>query len=226
MTDYTDVATVKGAVGKTLTVHDADITRVITAISRLIDKTTNRPDGFVAPGTASIRYYAGRGESYLRIDETPEITGVAVKAASSDTAYTSWDADDWIAFSGDPLSPDYNHTPYTSIMAAWGTGLLFTAGWLDEEASWSGNRGSLSRTRRKVTAPPTVKVTAKWGYSLTVPPQIEEVCVIESARLVKQAESNYADSMLNETLGRMIMVAQLHPTSVKMLERFKRVSVG
>lgn len=229
MTDYTEVATVKGAIGKTLTDHDADLARVITTISRLIDSYCNRPDGFVAPAVAAARLFPGSGESALRIDEAATISSVAVKVTSTDTAYIAWTADQWIPFSGDPLLPDFNHTPYTGLMAAAGTGLKFTSGWGSDERSWpSGRRGGLSGGRRRHSAPPTVQVTARWGYALTVPAQIEEATITEVARLVKQAESNYADGTVNETLGKLILVAALHPSTKLFLERgrFIRVAIG
>lgn len=229
MTDYTDLDTVKAAVGKTLTGHDDNITRVITAMSRAIDRFCHRPDGFVASGTATARLFAGRGESYLLIDECAAITTVAVKASSSDTTYTAWDSDEWVAFSGDANNPDYNHTPYTAIMAAWGSGKIFTSGYLDDDdIVWSGRGRGLSGRRARRAAPPTVQITAKWGYALTIPPQIEEACITETARLVKQAESNYAESMVSEALGRLIQVAKLHPSTELMLVkgRFVRRAVG
>lgn len=230
MVDYTDIATVKGAVGKTLTTKDADIARAITAISRAIDRYKNRADGgFVADAVATARLFPGSGGSVLRIDEAAAITGVGVKTASTGTTYDAWTVDQWIPFSGDPLNPDFNRTPYTGIMAAAGTGLRFTSGWGSDERSWpSGRRGGLSSGGRSGAAPPTVQVTAKWGYALTVPPQIQEACITEVARLVKQAESNYADGVLNETLGKLILVADLHPSTKLFLDkgRFTRVSVG
>ena len=228
MTDYTDKATVKAAVGKSLTDQDDNLDRVITAISRAIDRYCNRPDGFVASDTATARTYAGSGGQVQRIDEAAAITSVAVKAGSSDTTYTAWDADEWIPFSGDPLNPDYNHTPYTQLMVAAGADRTFTSGWSDDELSWTRRGRGLSRMNRRRSAPPTVQVTAQWGYALTVPPQIQEACIIESARLVKLAQSNYADSLVSETLGRLIMTAKLHPTTELMLKqgRFIRTPVG
>ncbi len=229
MTDYTDLATVKGAVGKTLTGHDSDIGRAITAISRAIDRFCNRPDGFVAPDTATARLFAGTGAAVLRIDEAAAISSVAVKAATTDTTYTAWTADQWIPFSGDPNAPDFNHTPYTGLMAAPTSGLRFTSGRLDDERSWpSGRRGGLSSLSRRAAAPPMVQVTARWGYALTAPPQIEEACITEVARLVKQAESNYAETLVSEALGKLIMTAKLHPSTELFLVkgRFVRPAVG
>mgnify|MGYP000947103338 CR=1 FL=1 len=70
MTDYTDRETVKAAVGRTTSLHEADYDRIITAVSRAIDAYCLREeDGFVAPASASARLFAGSGGNLQRIDE-------------------------------------------------------------------------------------------------------------------------------------------------------------
>lgn len=228
MANYTDKDTVKAEIKYTPTDFDELLTnKIIPAISQMIDRKCNRPDGFVASDTATVRLYSGSGEGVQRIDEAAAITTVAVKASPTDAAYVTWGSDDWLAFSGDPNYPDFNHTPYTGIMAAAGSSGVFTSGWLTDEPSWTGMR-TLSRINRRRGAPPTVQVTAKWGYALTTPPVIEQACVIECARLFKQAQSNFADTLASVTLGQLIQIAKLHPTTIAMLEggRFVRPAIG
>lgn len=229
MTDYTDRETVKAAVGRTTSLHEADYDRIITAVSRAIDAYCLRKEnGFVAPSVATARLFAGSGGNLQRIDEAAAITLVAVKQSITDTTYTPWAATDWIAFSGAPDEPDFNSTPYTWLMTTPTNDSSFTSGWLSDEPSWTRGRRGLSGRSIKVAAPPMVQVTARWGYALTVPPRIAEVCIIESARWVKMGESNYSDALVNQDLGRVIMLKGLHPASKLMLDdgRFKRYAVG
>lgn len=228
MTDYADVADVKAAVGRSATAQDDNIARVITAVSQAIDRFCNRPDGFVAPSAATVRVFAGSGGDVQYIDEAAAISAVAVKASATDTSYSTWEVSGWLAFSGDPLQPDFNHTPFTALMAAPGSSLVFTSGWASDEPSWTGRGRGLSGLRSRRSAPPTVQVTAHWGYALEVPAPIQEACIIESARLVKQGEGNYADSLLSDDFGKQLMVAKLHPATQWMLRdgRFVRPTVG
>jgi len=69
----------------------ATIERLIIAAEGSINRFCNRPDGFEADAVASARYFPGSGMSYQFIDETTEITTVAVKDSSTESTYTDWD---------------------------------------------------------------------------------------------------------------------------------------
>ena len=95
---------------------DDALNLIIEAASRTIDRHCNRPDGFVALSTATMRYYTGLGKAYLLIDECVAVTAVSVKDSPSDTTYTAWLATDYQACTGDPEYPDWNKTPYNMPM--------------------------------------------------------------------------------------------------------------
>src|SRR5512139_1934645 len=109
MADYCTPAELRTQIEKTGITgsgSDAALGVIITAVSRSIDQYTNRPDGYVAISVATARYYSGRGEAWLMIDECVEVTQVAVKDSISDTTYVTWAATDWQAASGGPKDPN------------------------------------------------------------------------------------------------------------------------
>ena len=203
MTDYATLANVKTQVEipATTVKYDTSLAFLITRASRAIDRYCGREDNwFVALATDAIRTYNGSGKMYQWIHECVSISLVEVKDSPTDTAYTAWVATDWKAFCGAPDNPNFNITPYTGLMidAVDGTYDSFTSGRVSDIAL------------------PTVRVTAKWGYATTVPAQIEEATMIQTARWFKRAESSWADSIQRENLGRLGFVLTLDP-DVKML---------
>lgn len=227
-TPYTTVAEVRAQINKEDFEQDDVIAQIILAVSEMIDRHCNRiPDGFVAAEEATAKLFPGSGNGVLIIPEAVAITGVGVKASPTDAAFTAWETDQWLGFSGDAASPDFNRTPYTGIMAAAGTGLYFT-GHGDDEWAWGSGRRGMSRSSSRRPAFPTVSVTARWGYAMTVPPVIEQVCIIETARIFKRGASGFADTLASVDLGKLIVSAKLDPTSREILDngRFVRVAVG
>ena len=188
---YAIAAEVRERINKTGTSDDAILTALIAAAEAAINAYCNRPDGFLAVSTASARVYAGSGTTVLRIDEcaaTP--TEVAAKDSGGATTYTAWAVTDWLAFSGDPIMPDFNHTPYTALMV-----------------TEAGDYGSFLKAGYQ----PTVRVTAKWGYATEVPAQIKEACVAQVARWYKRGQSAWADTLGNAELGQLMYRKVLDP---------------
>jgi len=229
---YCTLAQVKDSMQKTDAGDDAIITRIIDGATRKIDQFCNRPDGFEADAAASARYYKGSGRAYQRIDECVEITAVAVKDAPSDDAYETWTAPstnmagdgDWFAGSGDPDDPEFNRLPYT---------LLFVdpngdQSWFTGETYEQRKRG---RARRGVdiwARVPTVEVTAKWGYSVAVPDDITEACIMIAARFYKRLQGSMSDSLASADLGALMYMQQLDPDVAGLLldGRYVRIATG
>lgn len=223
MTDYASLAEFKAEIplSSVDATRDAVITRMLTAASRAIDAFCGRPDGFVS-GLAAARYFAGSGNALMPIDECTSITEVAVKDSAIETTYTAWAATDWIPFTGDPERPNFNKTPYTWLMVdPSGSYVSFT----------SGNflsRGGFSPLSDGMRATKTVKVTATWGYAATVPDQIKEACLIQTARWWKRAQSSWGDSMASPELGVLIYRQKLDPDVANILVggRFVKMALG
>ena len=210
---------------------DAALTLVIRAASRAIDKYCNREEGwFIADTEASARYYVGSGAAYQRIDENVEVTAVAVKdnATDDEDSYTSWtvgtigtttDADVFPA-TGDTKRPRYGKTPYTMLVAGLnGSYSYFTSG------TFTALRGFRPERDTSVGIP-TVKVTAKWGYSVSVPYNVVEAAIIFSARVYKRGEGTWADAIANPDLGTLRFAQSLDPDMRNMLSQFRIPSIG
>lgn len=187
---YATLAELKSRIDIDVATYDDNLTALLNAAAEAIDGACNRPDGFLADGSASSRIYSGSGGPIQTIDECTSITLVEVKDSASDTDYTAWATTDWIAFGGGPRSPDFQPTivnkPYTSLMIApEGDYAAFTSG------SYSSMRG-FRPTYSVLRGVPTVKVTSAWGYSAVVPAIIKEANIIQAARWWKRGLEGWA----------------------------------
>jgi hypothetical protein len=218
-------------IGTTGAGSDAALTLVITAVSRAIDRYTNREDGaYVADTVASARYYSGSGRAVQYIDECVEISGVSVKDSATDDedSYTAWavgvigtttNADVFPA-TGDPKYPNYTKKPYTLLLTGVnGNYAYFPSG------RFTGLRG-FAPDQETEYGLPTVMITAKWGYSVNVPENIKQAAIIESARVFKRGEGTWADAIANAETGELRFTASLDPATKAMLYRYKRPSIG
>lgn len=194
MADYATKAEVKAQINKTAIDDDDVIDAMITAASLAIDNFCNRPDGFEASDTATARTYAGTGKPWQEMDEAAAITLVAVKKSTTDGAYTSWASTDWIAYTGDPQRPNFNKLPYAAIMIAVDG---------DYSAFLDGGLGAISQ--------PTVQITAKWGYALTVPSPIKQATITQVARWYKRGESGWSDVLASGELGQLLYQKMIDP---------------
>lgn len=217
---------------------DVELNIFLNAISAAIDAYCNRPDGFVADAVASARVYAGSGKAFQRIDECVEVTAVASKSAPSDSTYTAWTTADWIAFSGDVRWPEFNKKPYTQLMVTPGgsyryflqgsvEGAVAGAGFFPSDY-WDRDIRYGLRNRPDIPGAPTVQVTAKWGYAVTVPAQIKQATLIEAARWSKRGEGVWTDAVSTGEFGEMRYTKALDPVTVMILAggRFVKPAVG
>jgi len=190
----------------------ATIERLIIAAERNINRFCNRPDGFEADDEASARYFPGSGLRYQLIDETVDIDTVAVKSSSAASTYTAWTTPttvmagdgDWIPFSGGPVVPRFEDLPYTGLM-------------IDVNGSYSVFTSSRT-TGVHAIGRPTVKVTATWGYSVLVPGDIQEACIMQVARWYKRLQSSMADAVGNVDFGELRYTGRIDPAIAHILE--------
>lgn len=219
---YCTAAELRGQMNKTSVADDAILTAIIAAAENTINQFTNRPDGFIALTNATARLYSGSGKPYLFIDENVSITLVEVKSSPTDTTYTSWATTDWIPFRGDPEDPNYNGLPYTAIMVdPTGNYSIFYSG---SFVTRGGFRPSTDVNR----GVPTVRITAKWGYSVAVPADIKQACLMQSARWYKRMEGAMSDALASAELGTLLYRQVLDP-DVKMIlvnGRYVKPAVG
>lgn len=208
--------------GSTGTGDPANLQLLLDAATDAINSYTNHPDGFVSLSVATARTYNGEGGPYQWIDECTAITLVEVKDSPTDTTYATWAITDWTAFSGDPDAPDFNRLPYTAIMVTPnGSFSHFVSG------RFTTRRGFMPDST-VTRGTPTVRVTAKWGYSVVVPSRVKEACLVTAARWFKRGESSWADSMAPAQFGTLMFTKVLDPDIEMMLRlgRLVRPAVG
>lgn len=222
---YASALEMRGFIDKTTTddISDAELQSLLDSAARAINRTTNRPDGFVADVVASARTYSGSGKTYQWIDESVEITQVAVKDAVTDSAFTAWGATDWIAFSGDPGAPDFNSLPTGAIMVdPTGDQSFFTNG---QFTTTPGFRTIATGIGRGV---PTVQITAKWGYAIEVPDDIKQACIMQAVRWYKRLQGAMADTIAGPDFGTLLFRQALDP-DIKLLlvdGRYEKPALG
>lgn len=219
---YATVKELRAHMGKTRTTSDWELAQILDASARVINRYCNRLDGFFADPTASARVYAGSGKAIQWIDECVAIDTVAVKTAVTSATYTAWGSGDWIAFSGDPIDPNFNSTPYRGVMVdPTGDESVFTGG---KYTTRSGFRPTTTRAR----GAPTVQVTARWGYATVVPADIKLANVMQATRWFKQLEGVMQDTAASVDFGTLLYTKPLHPSIQQILRggRYIKLAIG
>jgi len=212
---YATATELRAQIDKTTTrgITDANLQVIVDAAARAIDNLTGRKqDGYEASTTATARIFAGSGKPYLWLQsDAVEITLVAVKESVTSDTYTSWSSGDWIGFSGDPLDPDFNSTPYTAIMVdPTGDESIFISGAYLTRQGFPPS----TDTRRGV---PTVQITARWGYAATVPDAIKQATIMQATRWYKRLQSSMADGLGGQDLGRLVYARPIDPAIENLL---------
>lgn len=213
------------------TTRDSVLAGLLDAASEAINGLCNRPDGFVAVATATARYFYGNGARWQRIDECVSVSSVAVKDSPTDTTYTAWTSPttnfsndgDWIAAAGSQEFPEFNRLPYTLLLVdPSGDNGVFTSGRFTGRAGFRPDNDTGYRNL------PTVKVTARWGYAESVPPQVREATIVQASRWWKRGESGWADSIANGDMGALQFRKSIDPDVKAMLieARLVKVAIG
>lgn len=211
---YADVTEVRQQMRKELKDMDTVLTNLLSAASRLIDVTCNRDDGwFIADTAAVAREFVGSGKTYMLIPECVSITSVSAKESGSDSSYTAWASDDWIAARGDPRRPQFGVAPYTLLIIAVSGAQTFFPNYPGDGAWWRRGMSAVSPTNN-----PTVQITAKWGHSVVVPPLIKEATIMQTTRWFKRLEGAMADSLANQQFGQLTYLKKLDPDIQLILE--------
>lgn len=130
---------------------------------------------------ASARTFIGTDADYLFIDECAAVTAVETRTASSG----AWTAvTGWFPFAGDPKTP-VARGPYTGVIRE--TGVFMAYRFM------------------------SVQVTARWGYALTVPDQVKQATIMQSARWFKRGESAWADASSSAEQGQLLYRKAMDP---------------
>jgi len=233
---YATVKELRAEMNLDATTDDLTLARLLDAAAMNIDRACGvyRPgfQYFIAAVTATAREYPGSGLQYQRIDSCVEIsaTGVAVKDSVTDTTYTTWASTDWIPYSGSHTFPNFNDLPYTGIMIEpAGDYATFTSGCYGSKAYYfRPYEDDLAPRRQGGRMTPTVQVTARWGYSDTVPPDILEANIMQVVRWYKILQGGMTDSIGSPDLGTLLYTKSLHPDVARILHdgRYMKLALG
>ncbi len=229
---YATIAELRAHFQKTVETDDWELAQLLDGAARMINRTCNRPDGFVAEPNATAKYYMGSGLPYQWIDECVSVSSVAVKDSPSDDEddYTSWTVGtvgsttsaDVFPASGSPEQPDYRSTPYTLlVIGANGDYSTFTSG------SYT-HRGGFRPMSTVARGVPTVQVTARWGYASSPPDDIRIANLMQAARWHKRLQSAMADSLASTDFGTLLYRQRLDPDIEQILihGRYVRPPIG
>lgn len=181
---------------------------LLTAATEAINNYCNRAEGFGAADTATPRFYAGTGRSYLAIDDCIAVTEVATKTHPTDTAYVALDSDAWMPFSGDSRRPNFNAVPYTKIML-YGTGYVGFPRHPDDDP---------------LTFGPTVRVTARWGTGAAVPAVVKQATITQASRWYKRAQGAWGDAIGSPEMGQTFYRKVIDPDIQFMLQRGRLIA--
>ena len=191
---YATVIQLRAQMNRDVNEDDVILAEILNAATVSIDRAINRYvpgfEYFKAPAAASARVYAGSGKRWQRIDPCIAITTVAVKDAYTDTTYTAWTDDDWLAFSHSFERPNFADLPYTALMC-------------DPNGDYS--------IFTKAYQGPTVQITARWGATATPPADITEACLMQAARWYKRAQGAMSDTLASGDLGTLLYRQSLDP---------------
>lgn len=161
MAAYTDLATVKLALGVTDVGRDTLIQNAIDAASALIDDETGRTFGLAGSATAREFRIRGRvvcdvdGEALI-VDDIGDETGLIVEVGDG----TTWTALDPTEYDTEPDNAIIQNRPVTRIRHVYG--------W------WTGYRKA--------------RVTANWGWP-AIPNEVTQAAQIQAARLYRRKDS-------------------------------------
>ena len=171
---------------------------MITRASRLIDREVGRWPGYFYPTTDAVtRYYDGTGDTEQCIDDCCSLTSVAVAESGGidSTSYTTWTED--TDFYVSPYNWSANIEPVGELVIDWNSG----------KPGWYGYRKA-------------VKVVGIFGWSTTLPDDINEACIIQAVRWYMRSKQGYQDASANPEVGRIYMT-KLDPDVVNILHSYK-----
>lgn len=184
---------------------------MLDSAAKHIDNVTKRKqDGWVADSVATPRLFVGSGNEFVEIDENVAVTSVSFKYDFDDATYTSMASGDYIALAGTKNKPDFNKTPYTMLM-------INPNGDYDYFPHVT-SFGATLRDNTKLPSYPSIQVTAKWGYAVTVPEVIKTCVVMQATRYVKRAQAVFGDALGNADFGEIRYVRKMDNDIASMLK--------
>lgn len=174
--------------------YDAVFQDNIDTASREIDAYLKRPPGAFYVTADETRYYNGDGTLNLWVDELAAVpttvavaeTGVADDASDSNGTYTTWSASDYFCW------------PYNALRE----GMPFQKLCINLRGGTKSQWYPFERG---------IKITGKFGFSVTVPDEIKKATTIQAVRYFKRLQQAFADVGVITELGQLSYVKKLDP---------------
>jgi hypothetical protein len=164
---------------------DLVIEKAIKAASEAIDNYINRGAPALAITVATPKTLPARGGEALRIPDCVQITKVETRATPTDT-WVETLAANYVGFAGDWMNNPTYEPPYSGVLLIDGSSF-------------------------PKSAMPVVRVTARWGLSETIPPDIRQATLILSHRWFKRAQTGWGDSTASADFGGVSFRSTLDP---------------
>ena len=83
----------------------------------------------------------------------------------------------------------------------------------------TGNYSYWTNSRR------AIKVTAKFGYSVSVPNDVKDACLVQSIRRFKRAQQAFQDVGAISELNQLRYVKSLDPDVKEMIDHLRRIAL-
>lgn len=173
---------------------------LILRASRLIDRITGREEGAYQVAAATTRTFDGSGQRFQWVDEMAEAPTAVAVDESGTLSYTAWAGSDYMAW---PYNAAAKGLPYLRLDIDQLNGT--------KVAWWS--------------FPRSVRVTAKWGYSVAVPSAVQQAVIVQTVRWFKRGQQAFQDAGAIFELGQLRYVKQLDPDVALIVEHYRRVTV-
>lgn len=144
----------------------------ISAMEREIDKITGR--NFIADGTATARLFGGTDERILLIDDATEITKVEIGQDMYGSTFVEIGNTGSDRYFTEPGNHTVNGVPITKLTLS---ARIFGGGTQNH------------------------RITAKWGYSATVPDDIKMACTVFVAGIINSQSATSGSTVKSERIG-------------------------
>lgn len=174
------------------TKYDTLLDSIAQRTSRLLDRVARRPPGFFYVTADTTRFYNGSGRRELWIDPIAAApTTVEVAETGDLSSYTTWAGSDYILW---PYNALEEGRPYSRLDLDVLNGTHFV--WYN--------------------FPKSIKITAKFGWSETLPPEVEEMMIIQAVRWFQRHRQAFRDTVAIPELQQITYVKALDPEVVEL----------
>lgn len=178
---------------------DSLLTALLETISREIDRSLKWEPGAFYVDEDVVRYISGSGSERLLIPEmAAEPTSVEVAESGDLSSLTSWDSTDYFVY------------PDNAI--AMGQYI-----WALDVDTLNGTKSVWYAYRK------SVKITGKFGFSVSPPDAIKEATILEAVRMYKWSTQGYQDKGANSKTRQLQYDGKISDRAAKLIMDYSRL---